>query len=379
MNEEKEKKNPSCKSDYEMNEEIAKKIISIIEKGDVQRWRKTWTCTFTQSMRKIYDLVVADNLAVNICSMKQYNPILDNIPAGFYVTFKDIKANNFKLKKGSKGVPHYKAAIYEKYLTKKLEQILNNYLEENPDKKEKFNSLIAGEASSLYLDFEYIDPEDGTSKKFTQVLYYNSRYNKVYYKEFRYILEYFFKAEDCNIDIVKFWKLDLSKTEEVTKNKRIEIAEKIKNSYIERAKLTYKESNQDEAYYMPALHKVVTPTLQQFSDSENYYQTLFHEFTHSTGHPSLLNRSTLTAKCGFGSATYSKEELVAELGSLYILNSLDLLNDEILNNSIAYLKGWGQGLKDGIRHNIISTIRQSQKSTNLILNKEEIKEERKPL
>ena len=62
------------------------------------------------------------------------------------------------------------------------------------------------------------------------------------------------------------------------------------------------------------------------------------------------------------------EELVAELSSLYTLTNLKLINDDILKNSISYLKSWGESLKEGIKHNIMVTIAQSRKATNLILN-----------
>ncbi len=50
----------------------------------------------------------------------------------------------------------------------------------------------------------------------------------------------------------------------------------------------------------------------------NGYATLFHELIHSTGHPSRLNRPTLTESAGFGSNPYCKEELVAEMGAAFL-------------------------------------------------------------
>ena len=370
MKEQKKTLNPQVKNDYQMNLEIANKIIEIIESGDVKQWRKAWTNPDAHSsLNELYNLVLNDYLAVNIYSLKKYNPILSNVPAGFYVTFIDIKKHGLKLAKGSKGVPHYKPACYNKFLTKNQEESLNELIESDSEIKAQIEKLVNGTIWTLKVSFKYVDTQ-GKTRLFVEDLSYSKKYDKFYYQEFRYILEYFFKASDCglsNEDIKTLWKLE-STTETTETIDRNQNAEKVKNSYIERTKLDFIESAQDQAYYMPSAHKVVVPTLNQFQNSEDYYQVVFHEFAHSTGHYNLLNRKGITGLCGFGSVSYSKEELVAELSSLYTLSSLKIITDKILENSIAYLKSWGQGLKEGIKHNILSTITQSRKATNLILN-----------
>lgn len=370
MKEQKTTLNPQVKNDYQMNLEIANKVIEIIESGNVQEWRKAWINPDAHSsLNELYNLVLNDYLAVNIYSLKTYNPVLSNVPAGFYVTFIDIKKHGLKLAKGSKGVPHYKPACYNKFLTKNQEEALNDLMEENPEIKAQIEKLVNGSIWSVKVSFKYTDTQ-GKERPFTEDLYFSKKCNKIYFQEFRYILEYFFKASDCglsNEDIKTLWRLSdtATTTETIDRN---ENAENIKKSYIERVNLDFEESAQDQAYYMPSKHKVVVPTLNQFKECEDYYQVVFHEFAHSTGHRNLLNRKGIVGLCGFGSVTYSKEELVAELSSLYTLSSLKIINDKILSNSIAYLKSWGQGLKEGIQHNILSTIAQSRKATNLILN-----------
>lgn len=360
-------KNPQYKNDYQMNLEVAERIIKTIESGDVQAWRKTWITT-AANFNNLYELVINDYLAVNIYSQKEYNPILDNVPAGFYVTFIDIKKHDLKLKKGSKGVPHYKPARYNKFFTKNQEDAFYKFIERE-NLTDKLEALILGTIYKIEAKFTYIDT-NGKEQIFNATVYYNHTLEKFFFQEFRYILEYFFKAADCGItneDIKKMW--GVTEEENKTPVDRIATAEAVKNDYIVRANLKFNEVHQDQAYYMPLNHSVTMPKIQQFDGANNYYQTLFHEFAHSTGHASLLNRKGVAGKNhGFGSVEYSKEELIAELSSLYTLTSLNLINDEILSNSIAYLRGWGQQLKDGIKHNIIATIAQSRKATNLILN-----------
>jgi antirestriction protein ArdC len=56
------------------------------------------------------------------------------------------------------------------------------------------------------------------------------------------------------------------------------------------------------------------PAKPSFDSMEEYYNTLFHELAHSTGHPARLDRSSLTDFERFGDHNYSREELVAEMG-----------------------------------------------------------------
>lgn len=353
--------NPTIKNDYQMNQEVAEKIISIIESGNVQEWKKTWINVSSDCTKKdLYDLVMDDMLAINIFTLKQYNSLF--VPAGFYLTFKQIKDHNLKLKKGSKGTPNYKACYFFKNLTKKEEEALFKLMEENEEIRESINKLIEGALSSVVVNM-VID-----EKPFYEEISYNKKTNKFFYKKFAWVLEYLYKAEDCNINMIEFWKIEEEKTTPENDLKKIARVEKVKESYIERSKINYNEIAQNQAYYMAKSHKVVLPLKNQFESIQDYYQTMMHEFAHSTGHSSLLNRATLMSYSGFGSTTYSKEELVAELSSLYTLTALKIANDDIFKNSIAYLKSWGSGLAKGIKHNILNTISHARKATNLILN-----------
>ena len=50
------------------------------------------------------------------------------------------------------------------------------------------------------------------------------------------------------------------------------------------------KTGQAAAFYRPADDQVGMPSLERFDTAEDYYSTLFHELTHSTGHVSRLNR-----------------------------------------------------------------------------------------
>ena len=55
------------------------------------------------------------------------------------------------------------------------------------------------------------------------------------------------------------------------------------------------------------------PARGLFHSSEEYYSTLFHELAHSTSHSKRLHRDNFDNPISFGSESYSKEELIAEM------------------------------------------------------------------
>lgn len=99
------------------------------------------------------------------------------------------------------------------------------------------------------------------------------------------------------------------------------------------------------AFYKPALDVVNMPPAETFKSSDHYVATLGHEFVHSTGHASRLNRKTLTQAGPFGSENYSHEELVAEMGAAMLCGWLGIENESITNQSAAYLDNWLKVLK----------------------------------
>ena len=126
-------------------------------------------------------------------------------------------------------------------------------------------------------------------------------------------------------------------------------AERVVASYLDREnglKLTVCESNR--AYYSPARDEVVVPSLSQYEVLAEYYSTLFHELTHSTARESRCNRE-VDEVAFFGSESYSREELVAELGASMLCNVIGLEHPKQFRNSAAYLKGWLKALKNDNR------------------------------
>jgi antirestriction protein ArdC len=108
------------------------------------------------------------------------------------------------------------------------------------------------------------------------------------------------------------------------------------------------------------------PAQKTFRSPESYYQTLFHEMTHSTGHASRLDREGVTMPIKFGSERYSKEELIAELGASFLSNEAGILNQVQFDNSAAYLGSWIEKFQNDPKM-IFTASSQAQRSTDLIL------------
>ena len=135
------------------------------------------------------------------------------------------------------------------------------------------------------------------------------------------------------------------------------------SDYVKRSGVTFIVRHSDRAFYRPADDLVVVPELSQYDDAAEFYSTALHELTHSTGHPSRLNRIDSTV---FASEAYSAEELVAELGSSFLMSHAGLETPASFANSAAYLRGWLKALRDDKRL-LVKAAGKAERAVQLIL------------
>jgi len=122
----------------------------------------------------------------------------------------------------------------------------------------------------------------------------------------------------------------------------------------------------DRAYYSPLMDKIQMPLHESFSKEDNYYTTLFHEMGHSTGSEKRLKRFKANDTGMFGSETYSKEELVAEMCASFLSAEAGIENNTI-ENSAAYIKGWLKAIKNADRTFVVSAASKANYAVNYIL------------
>jgi antirestriction protein ArdC len=143
-------------------------------------------------------------------------------------------------------------------------------------------------------------------------------------------------------------------------------ADKVILDYVTRENIGFHEKASNEAFYSPILDSVTVPLKGQYDLINEYYSTTFHELVHSTGHKSRLDRLESGSNAAFGSETYSKEELVAEIGSASIMNMLGIETTKTFRNSTAYIQSWLQVLKND-NHFVVSAASKAEKAADYIL------------
>jgi len=117
----------------------------------------------------------------------------------------------------------------------------------------------------------------------------------------------------------------------------------------------------DGAFFHPTGDYISMPTRESFHSTEAYYAVLLHELTHWTGHKSRLDRLKSTK---WGDSLYSFEELIAELGSAFLCNSLGISSTPRPDHA-KYLNGWIKNLKNDAK-GIIEASREAQKAFELL-------------
>jgi len=223
--------------------------------------------------------------------------------------------------------------------------------------------IIKGSKSTEvhFYSVSYLDTKTGKFVKDTRKIdLSNKRYKKIFglrvYRVFNIAQIEGIEPLSSDVDVIDF-----------TPNEK---AEEIVNGYFDREKpLTLNHTEDDKCFYSPTTDSI-TMTLQGlFVDSDSYYKTLFHEMSHSSGHKDRLNRKTLVENKGMhgDNETYSKEELVAEVSSLYLTGIVGLEPKDNSKNSQAYLNGWIKFAEEDKKGVMVHAMTQTSKTVNYIL------------
>lgn len=104
------------------------------------------------------------------------------------------------------------------------------------------------------------------------------------------------------------------------------------------------EEKGSNAYYDIVRDKVVLPPSHTFIDKYSYYATQLHELTHATGSTNRLNRNVMVS---YSKENYAREELVAEIGSSFLMQKLNINADKVnYDDHKAYIKSWIEVLEN---------------------------------
>ena len=185
------------------------------------------------------------------------------------------------------------------------------------------------------------------------------------------VLKYYnvFHIDDC--EGIKS-KIATVEKPEIKAPEADEASEKAILAYLER-EVTLKFQNDKpsaEAYYSPSKDMVVVPMISQYKDNAEYYSTTFHELVHSTMKKSRCNRMDGNKASFFGDENYSREELVAEIGSAMLCNRMGVDTAKAFKNSVAYLQGWIKALQNDPKA-IVWAAARAEKAARYILGENE--------
>ena len=154
-----------------------------------------------------------------------------------------------------------------------------------------------------------------------------------------------FHVSDCDIPADQMAKLHLD-CEIGNDDHIVPDADKMANYYLTRESIPMNWMG-NQAFYRPSTDSITLPERKFFKTAAGLFGTWFHEMIHSTGAEKRLNRfGSEGAHARFGDENYSKEELVAEIGSCFLCTYCGIEMAEEETNSVAYLQSWLKALKN---------------------------------
>jgi antirestriction protein ArdC len=116
----------------------------------------------------------------------------------------------------------------------------------------------------------------------------------------------------------------------------------------------------NKAFYVPSADYIQIPPRSAFFQPVNFYQTLLHECGHWSGHVSRLSRDLSGS---FGSSSYAREELVAEMAGAFVCAALSIVPTV---RHADYLAHWLEALREDNRA-IIRAASAASKAADYLL------------
>lgn len=193
-------------------------------------------------------------------------------------------------------------------------------------------------------------------EKGTPIVFYGANKDKSTGKEYMFA-RYYRVFNVSQLDGIEISSKVSRETDEVVKNMT---AEELVGGWCDAPGIRW--SDNCMPHYNFREDAVYMPHGEAFHGDDEYYSTLFHELVHSTGHKSRLNR-----KFDEGTMTehrYSKEELVAEIGSAFLCHHVGI--EGVLDNQAAYCQGWLKKLNND-RSLILVAAREATKAFEMII------------
>ena len=263
----------------QIEEKIADRIIALLDLGELPPWERPWKSSMGGTCRNAVSSRPYRGINRWLTMLTQ---ILMNYDDPRWLTFKQAQGLNGNVKKGEKSTD----VIFFK-ITTKQEPHAPVDLEE-PDRPKTYPVM------RIYHVF--------------------------------------------NVEQTEGCKLNPLPKEDRTQHNPIETAEAIVRAMPDPPKTTRYEHSNTSPCYQPNADLVRIPVQGRYNRIEDWYNTLFHELVHSTGHPKRLDRfARETQEDSLHS--YGQEELVAGMGAA-MLGEQAGTGHLTLEQNAAYIKHW---------------------------------------
>ena len=151
---------------------------------------------------------------------------------------------------------------------------------------------------------------------------------------------------------------------ETTGHDPIEQAEAIIAGMPNPPQMEFYENANYVPHYQPATDVIRVPKMSRYLNLEDYYNTVFHELTHATGHSKRLDRFSQDANAGDLHA-YGREELTAAMGSAMLAAHAGIAA-ELVERDASYIRHWRDTI-NADKPMIIRSATLAQKAVDLIL------------
>ena len=262
-----------------VEEEIADRIIELLDQGELPPWEKGWSDS-------------QSGVPVNAISMKPYRGI------NRWMTLITQKAMGYD---------------EPRWLTYRQAEALGGHVRKDEKstiiifwKRVAFREREEGEGGEN--EDHTNNGNDGAPLDVSRIRTYPIlRSYRVFNLE---------QTQDCQIKPLP--------TPEVTDHDPIQDAEAIIAGMPGPPEIEFYENANYVPHYQPAKDVIRVPKMGRYRNPEDYYNTVFHELTHATGHPKRLERFSLDANANDLHA-YGREELV-ERDASYIRHWRDAIS-----------------------------------------------------
>ena len=310
---------PKVNSKQRIEEEIADRIIALLDEGKLPPWEKGWSDS-------------PNGIPINAVSMKPYRGInrwlttLTQMLKGYqdprWLTLKQANALGGKIRTGETST----RIVFWKRVTRRSEQ-------ESQDSQQPLDPRDIGHTQE---------------RREKQDTYGLLRAYNVFNVE---------QTQDCTLK-------PLPEPPDPHLHDPLEAADLIIASMPSPPDIQSYQNANHPPHYQPSADIVRVPDQTRYQRVEDYYNTVFHELTHSTGHPRRLHRFELDANAGDLHA-YGREELVAGMGSAMLAQRAGI-GPQMIERDAAYIQHWRDAIR-GDKPMVLRAATLAQKAVDHIL------------